>query len=280
MPDHPHEGECKPEVDFTVVNPSTGVPTSIRTQNIAVSFVLAGNTSGTKDPTDAHCFPSIAVWDGRQANVGRIVIDSTWHHFVNINLWGFNASTYSIIEQYYMNIARWMTRYKLMLCWYRKWVIKGVFSDRVVEASMFRPNMKLNDISFAELNTIGNHILDVVAEASNRTEAIQFGLSLLEEKMPELADKINPWTPSKMESEMSDFTQWVNPEAIITIAIGAAVVKVKEIIGEINKPIDEKMEAKIEQAFDNGFDIGLEKGINCMQKGLTNWQKACTYPKK
>ena len=86
MPDHPHEGECKQETTFM----ANGI--NIQSQIIATSFVLGGSTTnggdGGKALTVPHCFPSIAVWDGRSANVGRIVIDSTWHHFVNINLNG------------------------------------------------------------------------------------------------------------------------------------------------------------------------------------------------
>ena len=29
-----------------------------------------------------------ATYDGHRADVGRVVCDSTWHHFVNVNLTG------------------------------------------------------------------------------------------------------------------------------------------------------------------------------------------------
>ena len=50
MPDHPHEGECKPETTFSI----NGV--SVPTQVIATSFVIGGNTAGFKMPTEPHCF--------------------------------------------------------------------------------------------------------------------------------------------------------------------------------------------------------------------------------
>jgi hypothetical protein len=33
-------------------------------------------------------FGTVGVYDGHQANVGRIAVDSTWHHFFDINLIG------------------------------------------------------------------------------------------------------------------------------------------------------------------------------------------------
>ena len=61
MPDHPHEGECKPETSFS----ANGA--AVSTQIIATSFVRGGSTISNgngKDRTEPHCFPSIAVWDG------------------------------------------------------------------------------------------------------------------------------------------------------------------------------------------------------------------------
>src|SRR5256885_17067353 len=39
-------------------------------------------------PTFPGTFDSIAVYDGHRVGVGRIVVDSSWHHFLDINLIG------------------------------------------------------------------------------------------------------------------------------------------------------------------------------------------------
>jgi len=140
MPDHPHEGECAQETVFTVKGQS------ISTQVIATSFVLGGSTTPGKIGTSPHCFPSIAVFDGRPAKVGRIAIDSTWHHFVNINLngvgtplSGLDNNDFEVVRQYYMNISRWITRSKVMICKYKFILADLLKNSQLIEASLNNP---------------------------------------------------------------------------------------------------------------------------------------------
>ncbi len=55
----------------------------------------------------------IATYNGDLANVGRIVADSTWHHYTNVNLDGFEhpapiGSESDQIGQFYGNLAMWL----------------------------------------------------------------------------------------------------------------------------------------------------------------------------
>ena len=52
----------------------------------------------------------VMVYDGAPAGVGRIVADSTWHHYLNVNLVGFPAggTVLSQLAQYYANLAVWL----------------------------------------------------------------------------------------------------------------------------------------------------------------------------
>lgn len=38
-----------------------------------------------------HSFGLVSAYDGHPAGVGRITCDSTWHHFINVNLIGVLA---------------------------------------------------------------------------------------------------------------------------------------------------------------------------------------------
>ena len=273
MPDHPHEGECKPEMEFSVINPKTGLAQTIRTQNIATSFVLAGNEASGKTPTIPHCFPSIGVFDGRPANVGRIVVDSTWHHFVNINLNGLNPATYAIIEHYYKNIARWMTRKKTMFCFYRRLVVYAVFDERILESAMLNPKIKLEDVPVAELLSIGSHAIEIVAENFSPAQARLFALDLLEPLMPKLAFELNPWRPDRVSNADDPVTQWVNPDGLLAMAIGNGVVKLRDELGEINEPISGEQEALISKVFEKGMELGLKKAIRGLERELPKWSK-------
>lgn len=53
----------------------------------------------------------VSVYDGHAANVGRVVCDSTWHHWLSINLNGIvtgGAPAYRKMQAYYRNIGLWL----------------------------------------------------------------------------------------------------------------------------------------------------------------------------
>lgn len=153
LPDHPHESECIAPTPvagtFAGVEewPSpTGGGGRIAPQVAAVSisagrFINSGapTPTGTKPPVKPRCFGAISVYDGDMANVGRIVCDATWHHFVNINLNGSGAGLdpttmtprrglysgipltptpeYEKIKTYFRNTARWLAPRNRRSCW-------------------------------------------------------------------------------------------------------------------------------------------------------------------
>lgn len=127
MPDHPHESVClngyalhaRYQVhglnleEFPRDNNVPLAPEIIATSVSAGRFL----TDFKKPPTIPRCFGSISVWDGHKVNQGRIVCDSTWHHFININLNGRGAPPdrqglrdpdFQQVAQYYRNIAEWI----------------------------------------------------------------------------------------------------------------------------------------------------------------------------
>lgn len=103
FPDHPHEGELViPNVlneDAWPAGP-TGQPKPC--------FVAFGT-----DGRDGKRVNLVTAYDGDRAGVGRIVADSSWHHYVNINLMGFPHpapvnSNSDKIGQFYGNLAVWL----------------------------------------------------------------------------------------------------------------------------------------------------------------------------
>jgi len=207
MPDHPHEGECKQETSFT----ANGV--TVPTQIIATSFVLGGSTTAGgagKALTEPHCFPSIAVWDGRFANAGRIVVDSTWHHFININLngvgsnggdipgqqSGLTSSDFIAIRQYFMNISLWMSRRKSWWCWRRFIWVELLRDSQLIEASLNNPAEKIENISLADLNSIGSLAEEILASKFNPSFAREFLIEAFEVNNPNISTLFNIWKPT------------------------------------------------------------------------------------
>ena len=130
LPDHPHEGRV---VEPETLDPSE-FPNGIAPEIVAWG-VSGGPGTSTKDPVVPELFGVIGAYDGHQAGVGRIVVESTWHHYVNINLNGTGAGSlnggvvtdglyqggvataeYEQIQQYFQNIAGWLEPNRIRIC--------------------------------------------------------------------------------------------------------------------------------------------------------------------
>jgi hypothetical protein len=143
FPDHMHEGEVvvpadlnatltvngQPFVEFPSLNGAQPSP-----EIVAWGKVLGETNTSTEgahsgDPwnvANARSFGVVGAYDGHLAGVGRVAVDSTWHHFFDLNLigdpiapapknQGFNASAsgqaaLSQIQAYYRNIGHWLAR--------------------------------------------------------------------------------------------------------------------------------------------------------------------------
>jgi hypothetical protein len=169
LPDHMHEGTCEVPGDlanrwFALENhipqqlhreypdyvppnaPPGAAGEPLAPEIVATGSVLPNTTTPALD-TDAHVgsddvaqvtnFGVICAWDGHRVNRGRVVVDSTWHHFFNINLTGDRyleddnlgpaqeqklhgfyvldgagkrvpCDAYKMIQWYYRNIVYWL----------------------------------------------------------------------------------------------------------------------------------------------------------------------------
>lgn len=158
LPDHMHEGMCEVPSslggtfgaaglrEYPDYAPSGGTPSPLAPEIVARGTVLAGVTSpaldtldhvGATTPATGKTVGVICAWDGHRVGKGRVVVDSTWHHFFDINLSGDRflegmslgpgdeqkrhgfyvpdgmggrkrADTYEQIRWYYRNIVYWL----------------------------------------------------------------------------------------------------------------------------------------------------------------------------
>jgi hypothetical protein len=134
FPDHMHEGSVI-EDDDVVQNgwlvPGSG-DSEYPTFEILVSPSLVGGTVGgpqtisrrplpkviaygmtTNSEQARRPFPLIGVYDGTWAHVGRVVVDSTWHHWFSMNLVGLRDDAlgfYRNMQAYFRNVGIWLAR--------------------------------------------------------------------------------------------------------------------------------------------------------------------------
>jgi hypothetical protein len=55
--------------------------------------------------------PMISVYDGHRAGVGRVATDSTWHHWMDVNINNMRAADnndWKKISRYFINLAVWL----------------------------------------------------------------------------------------------------------------------------------------------------------------------------
>ena len=123
LPDHMHEGECV----VPAVLPPGDFPGGVAPEVIATGEVLPHTTDNSSEgpfgvdvTSTARTFGILGAYDGHlpAANVGRIVVDATWHHWVHVNLVGFvNGAPASPelakIRNYYWNVALWLAPRRL-----------------------------------------------------------------------------------------------------------------------------------------------------------------------
>jgi len=132
MPDHPHEGV----VFDHVAQPDV----SLDPITLTNSYNFGGGVSGNEYPTlsgvqplpmviahgrtladpplihekgnaEAKRFAMISVYDGHRANIGRVATDSTWHHWMNINITDLETAggaNWEKIKRYYLNLGVWL----------------------------------------------------------------------------------------------------------------------------------------------------------------------------
>jgi hypothetical protein len=58
-------------------------------------------------------FGLVGAYDGDRVGIGRVVVDSTWHHWFSFNLHGFaqeqgNPAQYALMQAYYRNVGLWL----------------------------------------------------------------------------------------------------------------------------------------------------------------------------
>lgn len=209
FPDHPHEGQCVVPTNLNTQfvlggasvpewpNDANGV--QVKPEIVAMSVSNGdGFPSPSKEPLTPALFASIVAYDGHRANKGRVSTDSTWHHFVNINLDGTGEPGFTglqspasvdtealiRIRQYYVNLATWLMPKKVRLCLQFPLIIAELFRYPLFE-ELELPPLKAADAG--QLRQIGAQLVASVARRTTRWEAQSLLADALEEAVGERA---------------------------------------------------------------------------------------------
>lgn len=303
FPDHPHEGECRVPASFgESLNGVADYPAGsdgqpVKPEIIARGRVVAGNNArGSKMPTQAHTFGVSCAYDGHRVAGsvrGRVVCDSTWHHFVNVNLVGvvegegfdefaiaaaagtpddaskhngFLSSTagravLAKIQNYYTNVAVWISPPERIACYHNALWWQLTFHDRITEATMFDPEIALDRIPVAVLSQIGAHARDVLGRRTSVCQTLEWELGWLRDFR--LIEKvwIDPWDPiTRLADEVKEDLPLpiFDTTPVFDAALGGALVAMRRAFPEAPDEFDERLDKKLQGVRNEGAQWAMK----------------------
>ncbi|MET0542577.1 MAG: hypothetical protein ABWZ88_12555, partial [Variovorax sp.] len=138
FPDHPHEGDCIVPSSF----PAAEYPGGVQPEVIARGRNVVGRTKGGFTISDPREYGLLGAYDGHRpaANVGRVLVDATWHHWFNVNLRGLDAlphsNHYKDILAYYRNVAIWLAPRERQNRMRLTGHVIGLFTQHMIERTL------------------------------------------------------------------------------------------------------------------------------------------------
>jgi hypothetical protein len=173
MPDHPHEGVvfdhvAQPDVGLPAItlgnvynfNGVTGdeYPTVSGVRPLPLVIAHGRTFAGPplqheKGNSPAKRFAMISVYDGHSIGIGRAATDSTWHHWMNINITQLEAAggaNWEKIKRYYLNLALWLAPAQLFVSGFHATLVESFFTypgieEYAVKDSRFELGLTLRD---------------------------------------------------------------------------------------------------------------------------------------
>lgn len=263
LPDHQHEGECVIPDDLTKTFQFAGgepfdefprlprsnarlVPDAVAIATSAGGFLL-NEIFQPVPPVDPRCFLAIVAYDGQlvdrakptgeTVHLGRVVVDSSFHHFLDINLNGtgtgkkkgfFDDQGHATKElksfgKYYRNIVTWLLPAERRLQYCLLLLLHLRFSGPLIEELAGRSELSLGDVIVA-----GNLTRKAITEMYSAGEALSWAATLLKvlgtDVGFEVERLINPWLPHNLRP--SKWALFINSEVIVSLTLGLAMLTV------------------------------------------------------
>lgn len=157
LPDHPHEGECLVPTSAagSLPNGSPEWPNGLLPEMVGLIMSHGDGVPG-KEAVEPKAFVAATAYNGHDEDIGRVVTDSTWHHFVNMNIkpsmTGMAGRNLTDIQQYYVNLADWLMPKNVRWCLRYPWILSAVTELSLLEEL---PEATLSKLSTSALQGVG-----------------------------------------------------------------------------------------------------------------------------
>ncbi len=203
LPDHPHEGEVVVPADltdsltfgaYTAPEYPSSSGTILSPEIIAWARVKDDHGPSPisfKGECNSKEFGAIGAYNGHCVDVGRVIVDSTWHHWFDVNLTGrmfFNSDTPGQIEtgdprklngfndtpqgiaaldkirNYYRNVAIWLSPKEKIRCM----ACRGLWN------CLYRYPLQADLDLTMPMWVIGHHAIDVLGKYAGQCNVVSW----------------------------------------------------------------------------------------------------------
>ncbi len=267
LPDHMHEGECViPEKEklekelklsdgtaYKEYPPAQDDPTKrLAPDLVAVSTSAGGSVVGEKIPAPPvipRLFYTIVAYDGHRAHkaadiykkdwVGRVVVDSSFHHFLDLNLKGLCDSSGTptrdclAIKRYFRNIVLWLLPPEKQESYYMNMLRMVRHLPPLVEDIRPIKDPKWEDLLFA-----GRLTHQAISEKFSRADAVRCALVAAGTRSDELRaaaeEFLDPWR-HKAETALDPARMFINADLLLKLILGGAMLGIADELP--NQPV-------------------------------------------
>lgn len=285
LPDHMHEGECIGPDDIS--NPDyltrsvtfagyttqefptlPGSSDRLAPEVIARATVIGGHTTdlqssfGSSPATQAQTFGVLGAYDGHKVNIGRVAVDATWHHFININIRGVADGITAIKEQgyaatpdgqkalddikaYWRNIGVWLAP---------KHVHKWMFEDLLWQVRWRYPLVEElplhaldRKLDAGTVRYVGDVTRNLLTRMSTKCLTLQWLRPYFERIPIQLIADPWWWKPDPPPDPVFD--------AVINSTLGAMVLSIARAFPSRERPDREKLGQAVASAVPAGLEV-------------------------
>lgn len=239
LPDHQHEGLVEVPADLDQVyifdgHESAEYPTVGTAQQRPEVIARGTNfTTGQK-------FGVIGAYDGHRANVGRVVVDSTWHHWFNVNmspyadasdpdLAGYDAAVaakWEEIKAYFRNVAAWLSPPAIQRCLTNSGLVFIIGHHEIAIT-----HQDLRDVvdPIGYYRYIGTVARDAIGRLAGQCQTNSWHVDLGLD--PRLELFLDLWGPEPKEPEGPRPLPFIDLDDLTAISLGGAVHALRSKVG-------------------------------------------------
>jgi hypothetical protein len=310
LPDHMHEGACyEPNVKdmchvYTIDgDPHPEFPFITTTKRLMPEVIASARppephttfvpmARACHRPNQIPSFGAIGAYDGHLVSVGRVVVQSTFHHFINLNLRGFEESTdtvspnrgrkaYKEIKNYFRNLGLWLAPSQVQ---------RDVYIRAIWEARWTYP---VNEELLSIDKYVGPHLPEYILQLGAMTRgtldsiitsclSLSFSLNLLRGVLKTENWSVkrrflpDPWMPESAREAESEADHPIYPEALLNAVVGGAMLGIEATSQGGNREFTKRVSEQLPGVIQAGSQFGAAAFFTLMLRQST---RASTFIK-